>query len=131
MLLAVGLLIGLNFGAMLGTFGSGAVAVGTVFVALTLVAGYVLGGPTPGTRAVLAVGTGQRNVAARWSSRRRTFTDEPGVVVMLLVTTLAGLVILVVAARRFARLSSRNASQTGPDSRVSPQVGVIPEEIMR
>lgn len=101
MVLAVLLLIVLNFGAVLGTFGTGAVAVGVVFVALSLVVGYALGGPAPGTRSVLGLGTGQRNVAAALLIATQNFTD-PGVVVMLLVTTLAGVVVLLLAARRFA-----------------------------
>jgi bile acid:Na+ symporter, BASS family len=102
MILAVVLLIGLNFGAMIGTFGSGAVAVAIAFVSLTLAAGYALGGPAPGTRSVLGLGTGQRNVAAGLVIATQNFTD-PAVVVMLLVSTLAGLVVLLFAARRFAR----------------------------
>jgi BASS family bile acid:Na+ symporter len=102
MILVVVLLIGLNFSAMLGTFGSGAVAVAVLFVALSTAIGYALGGPAPGTRSVLGVGTGQRNVAAALLIATQNFPDEPGVVVMLLVSTLAGLVVLVFAARRFA-----------------------------
>jgi BASS family bile acid:Na+ symporter len=104
MVLAVLLLIGLNFGAMAGTFGSGAVAVAVVFVSLSLAVGYAFGGPTPGTRSVLGLGTGQRNIAAALVIATQSFTD-PGVVVMLLVSTLAGLVVLLVAARRLARRS--------------------------
>lgn len=103
MILAVVLLIGLNFGALAGTFGSGAVAVAVVFVSLTLSAGWALGGPAPGTRSVLGLGTGQRNVAAALLIATQNFADKPGVVVMLLVATLAGLIPLLLAARWFAR----------------------------
>ena len=102
MVLAVVLLIGLNFRALLGTFGSGAVAVAVVFVTVSLAVGYALGGPAPDTRSVLGLGTGQRNVAAALLIATQNFAD-PGVVVMLLVSTLAGLVVLLLAARRFAR----------------------------
>jgi BASS family bile acid:Na+ symporter len=105
MVLAVVLLVGLNFQAMIGTFGSGAVAVAVLFVALSLAVGYSLGGPSPGTRSVLGLGTGQRNVAAALVIATQNF-DDPGVVVMLLVSTLAGLVVLVLAARYLARRSS-------------------------
>ena len=77
MILAVVLLIGLNFGAMIGTFGSGAVAVAVVFVALSLAVGYALGGPSPGTRSVLGLGTGQRNVAAALVIATQNFPDDP------------------------------------------------------
>ena len=97
MIVTVLLLIGLNFPSIMGTFGTGAAAVGTLFVSLSFAAGYVLGGPGRDTRAVLGMGTGQRNVAAALLLATQNFT-EPGVVVMLLVTTLAGLVVLLAAA---------------------------------
>lgn len=106
MLLTVVLLIGLNYTAMLGTFGSGAVAVAVVFVALSTATGFALGGPGLKTRSVLALGTGQRNVAAALLIATQNFPSEPGVVVMLLVSTFAGLVVLLLAARWCARRSS-------------------------
>jgi BASS family bile acid:Na+ symporter len=124
MVLALVLLIGLNFEAMIGTFGSGAVAVAVVFVSLTLAVGYALGGPAPGTRSVLGLGTGQRNVAAALVIATQNFTD-PGVVVMLLVSTLAGLVVLVFAARRFARRSRTLAVEAAAE----PEP--VPEELAR
>ena len=116
MIVAVLLLIGLNFGAMLGTFGTGAVAVGVLFVSLTLATGYALGGPAPGTRSVLGLGTGQRNVAAALVIATQNFT-EPGVVVMLLVTTIFGAVVLVIAARYRSRPSPARVKPAGATSR--------------
>jgi BASS family bile acid:Na+ symporter len=106
MILAVLLLIGLNFSAMLGTFGSGAVAVAVVFVALSVLVGWSLGGPSPQARSVLGLGTGQRNVAAALVLATQNFPNEPGVVVMLIVSTLAGLVVILLSARRFATSAS-------------------------
>lgn len=126
MALTVLLLIGLNFGAMLGTFGTGAVAVGLAFVALSLAVGYALGGPAPETRSVLGLGTGQRNVAAALVIATQSFTD-PGVVVMLLVTTITGAVVLVCAARRFAR----RPSPTLPGALGPTQAGPVPQEVQR
>jgi len=105
LVLTLVLLIGLNFSDMLGTFGSGAVAVGVLFVLLCVVVGYFLGGPAPATRSVLGLGTGQRNIAAALLIATQNFPGEPGVVVMLLVTTLIGLIPLLAAARWFARLA--------------------------
>ena len=64
--------------------------------------GYALGGPAPGTRSVLGLGTGQRNVAAALIIATQNFTD-PGVVVMLLVSTIAGLVVLAMPAGSWPR----------------------------
>ncbi|HVL15973.1 MAG TPA: bile acid:sodium symporter [Gemmata sp.] len=125
MVVVVALLIGLNFRAMLGTFGSGAVAVAVVFVALSLAVGYALGGPDAGTRSVLGLGTGQRNVAAALLLATQNYPDEPGVVVMLIVSTLAGLVVLLPAARWCARRSSRGTDHETP---VAARVGTVTEE---
>jgi BASS family bile acid:Na+ symporter len=134
MVLAVVLLVGLNFGAMIGTFGSGAVAVAVLFVALSLVVGYALGGPSPGTRSVLGLGTGQRNVAAALVIATQNFTD-PGVVVMILVSTLAGLVVLLLSARQFARRASPAPAACPTDAGAgdpTPARGEpIPEELKR
>jgi BASS family bile acid:Na+ symporter len=112
MLAAVLLLIVLNAKSLLGTFGTGAVAVAVVFVAVSLVAGYALGGPAAQTRSVLGLGTGQRNVAAALLLATQNYADEPGVATMILVTTLAGLVVLLFAARRFAR-ATPSSTTTG------------------
>ena len=120
---------GPNFRAMLGTFGSGAVAVAVVFVSLSLAAGYALGGPAPGTRSVLGLGTGQRNVAAALLLATQNFTD-PGVVVMVLVSTLAGLIPLVLAARWFARRpTAAGASEPEAGGPEPARAGVSPEEV--
>jgi len=107
MLLAVVLLIGLNFSAMVGTFGTGAIGMALLFVALGIGTGYLLGGPSRETRSVLGLGTGQRNIAAALVIATQNFSDSPGVAVMLLVTTFAGLIVLLVAARRFAGAISK------------------------
>lgn len=103
MVAAVALLVGLNFSALVATLGTGAVGAGVVFVAASAAAGYALGTPSPHTRSVLALGTGQRNIAAALLIATQNYPDAPGVVVMLLVTTLAGVVVLLAAARWFAR----------------------------
>jgi BASS family bile acid:Na+ symporter len=102
MVAAVLLLVSQNARAMLATFGSGAALTAVLFDGLCTAAGYAPGGPTRETGAVLGVGTGQRNVAAALVVATQNFTD-PGLVVMLLVATLAGLVVLVPAARAWAR----------------------------
>jgi bile acid:Na+ symporter, BASS family len=132
MILAVVLLIGLNFRAMLGTFGTGAVAVAVVFVSISLAVGYALGGPALGTRSVLGLGTGQRNIAAALVIATQNFTD-PGVIVMLLVSTLTGLIVLWYVARRFAR-GSITTAVSGPGELVAndgPQTPAkpIPQEL--
>lgn len=110
MVLAVVLLLGLNFDAVVGTFGSGAVAVAILFVLILTAIGYATGGPATTTRSVLALGTGQRNVAAALIVAGENPAD-PRVAVMLLVATLAGLILLVPAARWFAKRTNTTPVQ--------------------
>lgn len=104
MILAVVVLVGLYFQEMIGTLGSGAVAVAVLFVSIQLAFGYTLGGSKRSTRSVLGLGTGQRNVAAALIVATQN-ASEPKVVVMLIAATLFGLVVLVPAAVFFARQS--------------------------
>lgn len=70
LIVALALLIGLNFRALVGTFGSGAVAV--AFVGLTTAAGTRSAGrPRPPAR-YSGWGPGSGTSRRRWSSRRRT-----------------------------------------------------------
>jgi BASS family bile acid:Na+ symporter len=126
MLAAVILLIGLNFGALLGTIGSGAAAIGALFVGISAIIGYALGGPSPGTRSVLGVGTGQRNVAAALLLATDKFADDPAVTVMILVTTLIGAIVLVFAAKWCARHTSLTPDRrTGQIERVRESDSVV------
>lgn len=103
MILVVLLLISCHFEAMIGTIGSGAIAVALAFVTISLLSGYALGGPAARTRAVLGLGTGQRNIAAALLIATQNFPANPDVVVMLVVSTFAGLGVLLVGAKCFAR----------------------------
>jgi BASS family bile acid:Na+ symporter len=127
LVLTLVLLIGLNTPSLLGTLGSGALATGVVFVSLSMAAGYALGGPAPGTRSVLGLGTGQRNIAAALLIATDTFRDEPGVVVMLLGTTLAGLIPLLVAARWFSHRPGTVAASLG-ESEAAATAAAVPGE---
>jgi len=114
MVAAVALLIGLNYGAMLDTLGSGAVAAALVFVLAMLAAGYALGGPAPAARSVLGLGTAQRNIAAALIVAGGN-SDDPRVVIMLLVTTIVGLLVLVPAARILGRPARPFAATSIPE----------------
>jgi BASS family bile acid:Na+ symporter len=61
----------------------------------------LLGGPGEDTRRVLALGTGQRNIAAALVVGTQSFSD-PRVVVMVIVVAIVGLVSLLPLARALA-----------------------------
>ena len=118
LLTTVALLLGLNWTGMIGTFGSGAALTAMLFVSLCLITGYALGGPSSSTRSVLALGTGQRNIAAGLVIATQNFTD-PTVTVMLLVATFSGLMVLLIAARAFARRASKSVIARADDTATS------------
>jgi BASS family bile acid:Na+ symporter len=62
---------------------------------------HALGGPDAGTRRVMALGTGQRNIAAALVIASQSFSD-PKVVVMVIVVAIVGLILLVPISRALA-----------------------------
>lgn len=112
LLLALLLLISLNAQAMASTVGSGASAAAILFVALTCLAGYLLGGSREETKRVLGLGTGQRNIPAALVVATGNFTD-PQVTLMLIVATFAGLLPLL-AAIFWVRRSDRTTRTPQP-----------------
>lgn len=127
LLLLLMLLIGLNFKALVGVVGSGAIAVSAVFIAVTFAAAYALGGAAPEQRGVLALAAVARNVAAALPAAATQ--QDPKIVVMLLVATLTGLVLSLLAAGSLKRhkqpqsetlAASRTAADPSPGEMVVP-----------
>jgi BASS family bile acid:Na+ symporter len=86
----------LNFSAIVGVIGTGAIIAILVFLVVALILGYFLGGAESGTRAVLGLGTAQRNLSAALVVAAQNFADDPNVLTMILVAGLVGLVLLMV-----------------------------------
>ncbi|MGH2515636.1 MAG: bile acid:sodium symporter family protein, partial [Ktedonobacterales bacterium] len=99
------LMLGLNLGNVLGLLGSGAVIGMVVLIAVALGAGYLLGGPGADTRRVLALGTGQRNLAAAFVIATGNFADRPNVLVLLAAAGLVGMVMVMPLAAELGRRS--------------------------
>jgi len=92
------LIIALNYQAVGRIFGTGAILAALLFVALSAMAGWLLGGRDPARRTALGLSTGLRNVPAALVVSMQNF-DDPKVSVMVIVTTLAGILLLGPAAR--------------------------------
>ena len=91
-----------NFDKVLQVFGTRGILAALLFIALGFCIGWVLGGPGNDTRKVLALGTGQRNIAAALVIGSQSFND-PQVVVMVVVVAIIGLVTLMPLARMLAK----------------------------
>jgi len=91
-----------NFDKVLQVFGTRGILAGLLFIAFGCLMGWLLGGPGDDTRRVLALGTGQRNIAAALVVGSQSFTDQ-GVTVMVVVVAIVGLVTLMPLAGIFGR----------------------------
>ena len=90
---------GQNVPGLLGLFGSGAILATVLLVAAAIVGGYLLAIPAHVERRLLALGAGQRNVAAAFIIAAGSFADRPtvlayiaaaGVIMMVALFPLAG-----------------------------------------
>ena len=87
------LLAAANIDKILHLFGTRGILAGFLLIALGFGVGWMLGGPGIDTRRALALGTGQRNIAAALVASE-SFSD-PNVVIMVIVVTIVGLLTLM------------------------------------
>jgi BASS family bile acid:Na+ symporter len=90
-----------HFRSMVSILGSFGILAALIFVAICFAIGWLLGGPGPGTRGVLALGTAQRNTAAALVVAGQNF-DDPKVVVMITVVMIVSFAMLMPLARALA-----------------------------
>jgi len=88
--------------------GEGAIAACLLFLALTMAAGYLLGGPDGATRRVLALASGQRNMEAVFLVASASVAD-PNVIVMSVIGALVVFIVLIGTAIVFGRLTGHEA----------------------
>ena len=105
LILLVCLITAANIDKVLQVFGTRGILAGILFIALGLGTGWLLGGPEADTKRVMALGTGQRNIAAALVVASQSFS-EPKVVVMVIVVAIVGLVVLMPLSRAMANLKS-------------------------
>ena len=110
MILLMVLILALNFSAVVGTIGTGALLAAIVFIGASFGIGYLVGGPAADTKRVVGLATGQRNLSAALLVAAQNFQD-PNVVVMVVVAGLVGLFLLVPIA---AQLGKRAAAPPAP-----------------
>ena len=86
----------LNFSSMIALVGTRGILAGIIFVIISLIIGYLLGGSDPKDKSVMGLGTAQRNIAAALVVAAQNFSTE--VVTYLMVIAIISLVILMPAA---------------------------------
>jgi bile acid:Na+ symporter, BASS family len=105
LILLVFLITAANIDKVLQVFGTRAILAGLLFIVLGLGTGWLLGGSSTDTKRVMALGTGQRNIAAALVVASQSFSDAK-VVVMVIVVAIVGLIILMPLSRALASLKS-------------------------
>ena len=101
--LLLALMLGLNFKNVIALFGTGAIIATLLFMVISVVAGYLLGGPSAKTKQVLALGTGQRNLSAAFIIATSNFANQPNVLVYVAAAGLVGMVVLFPSAGEFGK----------------------------
>src|SRR5947209_4478803 len=101
LILLVLLITAANIDKVLQVFGTRGILAGLLFIALGLGIGWLLGGSDASTKRVMALGTGQRNIAAALVVASQSFSD-PKVVVMVIVVAIVGLIVLMPLSRALA-----------------------------
>ena len=94
LVLLICLITAANIDKVLQVFGTLAILAGLLFIALGLGIGWLLGGSSVDTKRVVALGTGQRNIAAALVVASQSFNDAK-VVVMVIVVVIVGLIVLM------------------------------------
>jgi predicted Na+-dependent transporter len=108
------LLLGQNLGDVVGLFGSGAILAIALLLLVALVAGYLLGGPDPANRRVLALGTAQRNIAAAFVVAVGNFAERPDVLVLLAAAGLVAMIVVMPVAGEFGKRAKAAAANATP-----------------
>jgi BASS family bile acid:Na+ symporter len=89
--------VALYWQSLISAVGEGAIGACMLFLVLSMAMGYLLGGPDVGTRRVLALGSGQRNLEAVLLIASTSVAD-PKVMVMAVIAALVIFVMLLGAA---------------------------------
>jgi bile acid:Na+ symporter, BASS family len=111
------LMLGLNIQNVIDLFGSGALLATLILVVVAVGAGWLLGGPSPETRGVVALGTALPNMAAGFLVANGSFADKPNVLVFLAG---AGLIVMLINFPLAAELGKRAAARAaGAGGRVA------------
>ena len=88
--------LALQFEAIIGAIGTGALIAALIFLVGALGIGLLLGGKGAGMRSVMGLGTAQRNLAAAMLVAAQNFSKDPTVLLMVMVVAILGLILLMV-----------------------------------
>lgn len=97
-----------------GVLGTGGILAAVLLVVGAAILGYLLGGADVGIRKVLALGTGQRNLAAAFAIASSNFATNPEVLLEVMDVAVVGLIILMIVAGELGRRGARETKGGEP-----------------
>ena len=95
-----------------GVLGTGGILVSILLVVGAAIIGYLLGGPDKDNKKVLALGTGQRNLAAAFAVASGNFAANPEVLIEVMDVAVIGFIVLMLIAGEMGRRSVRGAGKS-------------------
>jgi predicted Na+-dependent transporter len=112
-ILVIVLMLVLNFNNVISVIGTGGIMALILFIVVTFVLGYFVGGigSDRDIKKVAGLGTAQRNVSAALVVGTSNFSNDPNVVVMLVVGALLMLIILMVIGGEMGRRSQSKVTE--------------------
>lgn len=99
------------FDVTYGVIGTGGILVSILLVVGAVIIGYLLGGKDRDNKKVLALGTGQRNLAAAFAIASSNFAANPEVLIEVMDVAVVGLIILMLIAGELGRRSAPGAGK--------------------
>jgi BASS family bile acid:Na+ symporter len=101
-----------NVGGLFDLFGSGGILATVLLIAAAIGGGYLLGVPAGVERRLLALGSGQRNVAAAFIIAVGSFSDRPTVIALIATSGLIMMAMLFPLAGEWSKRPSRFKAAT-------------------
>jgi len=92
------LMLIVNGEALIGALGTMAFVIAFLFTAIAFLISYFLGGKDAGSKAVIGLGTAQRNLGAAFAIALSNFADDLNVIAMITVVAVVGLLVLMLTA---------------------------------
>jgi predicted Na+-dependent transporter len=113
----IGYFIG-YFDVSFGIIGTGGILAAILLVVGAVIIGYLLGGPDTHTKKVLALGTGQRNLAAAFVVATSNFASNPDVLLEVMEVAVIGLIILIVIGGELGRRGTPGVGKSAEPSTI-------------
>jgi predicted Na+-dependent transporter len=101
------------FDVTYGVIGTGGILVSILLVIGAVIIGYLLGGKDRNNKKVLALGTGQRNLAAAFAIASSNFATNPEVLIEVMDVAVVGLIILMLIAGELGRRTAPGDGKRG------------------